>query len=147
MGTLIKSGEKMKSGIDYVGVGVGVIILKDGKVLLHRRKNVCGAGTWALPGGHLEVNETFEACAIRETKEEMGVDIKPLKVMSISNNIAYGVHYVTIGVLAELVSGEPKIMEPDKCDAVKWFDLNKLPANIFHASGRVIAHYRGEPLG
>ena len=137
----------MKPGIDYVGVGVAAMIIKAGKLLLHRRKGSHGEGTWSLPGGHLELNETFEACAVRETKEEFGIDIKPLKVISVSNNIAYGKHYVTIGVLAELVSGEPKIMEPDRCDAVGWFDLNELPENIFHASGRIIAHYRGEPLG
>lgn len=137
----------MKPGVDYVGVGVAAMIVKDGKVLLHLRKGAHGEGTWSHPGGHLELNETFEQCAIRETKEEFGIDIKPLKVISISNNIAYGTHYITIGVIADIVSGEPKIMEPDRCAEIKWFPLDKLPKNLFHAASRIIAHYKGEPLG
>jgi 8-oxo-dGTP diphosphatase len=147
MGILIKSGEKMKPGIDYVGVGVAAMIVKDKQVLLHLRKGSHGEGTWSLPGGHLELNETFEQGAIRETKEEFGVDIKPIKVISVSNNLSYGKHYVTIGLLAEIISGEPRVMEPDRCTEIKWFPLNKLPKNLFQPSERTIAHYRGEPLG
>jgi len=143
MENYVKKVEQMKPGINYVGVGVGVLIIQNGNVLLHKRKNVCGGGTWALPGGHLEVNETFEACAIRETKEEIGVDINPLKVISLSNDVAYGLHYITVGVLADIVSGKPKIMEPEKCEEIKWLDLNKLPENLFVASGRVITNYKG----
>jgi 8-oxo-dGTP diphosphatase len=137
----------MKPGIDFIGVGVGVLIIKDRKVLLHKRKGAHSPGTWSLPGGHLEYNETFEQAAIRETKEEMGIEIKPIKVMSISNNRATDVHYVTIGVLADIASGEPKIMEPHKCGGIKWFDLNDLPENLFQPTERIIAHYRGESLG
>jgi len=137
----------MKSGVDYVGVGIGVMILKDGKVLLHKRKNIRGDGMWALPGGHLEVNEGFDDCAKREINEELGIDIKPIKVITVSNDIAYGVHYVTIGIMAEIISGEPKIMEPDKCSEIKWFEFNKLPENLFNPSKSIIIQYKDGSLG
>jgi len=56
-------------------VGVGVIVTRGDRVLLIRRVGVYGQGTWSTPGGHLEYGESPGACAIRETKEETGVDI------------------------------------------------------------------------
>ncbi len=60
-------------------VGVGIIIIKGEKVLLLKRKNVHGAGSWSTPGGHLESGESLEKCAIREVKEETGVSITDVK--------------------------------------------------------------------
>lgn len=57
-------------------VGIGVIVRKEGKVLLGKRKNSHGAGSWAFPGGHLEYGESWEECARREVKEETGIAIK-----------------------------------------------------------------------
>lgn len=54
-------------------VGVGVLILRDGKVLLGRRKGSHGAGCWSAPGGHLEFGEAVEDCALREALEETGL--------------------------------------------------------------------------
>jgi 8-oxo-dGTP diphosphatase len=56
-------------------VGVGVFIIKDKKILMGKRINSHGEGTWSLPGGHLEFFETFEDCAKREVMEETGLKI------------------------------------------------------------------------
>jgi ADP-ribose pyrophosphatase YjhB (NUDIX family) len=75
---MINSEEKPK-------VGVGVMIFKDGKVLLTKRKGSHGAGDYSFPGGHLEHMESFEECAIRETKEECGLEIKNIKFQYLTN--------------------------------------------------------------
>ena len=63
--------------MEYIGpkVGVGVLIVHDGKALLHKRKGKHGPGLWSGPGGHLETGETFTQCAVREIYEEAGIEI------------------------------------------------------------------------
>ena len=55
-------------------IGFGVIVIKDNKVLLGKRKNAHGEGFWCFPGGHLEFNEEIGDCAVREVKEETGIE-------------------------------------------------------------------------
>lgn len=62
--------------MEYPKVGVGVIIEKNNKVLLQRRKNVLGDCYWSTPGGHLDFGETPDECAIREVEEETSLIIK-----------------------------------------------------------------------
>ncbi len=114
-------------------VGVGVIIIKDGKVLLGKRKNAHGDGSWSFPGGHLELNESWEDCASRETMEEVGITIKNIRFGAVTNDVFHieKKHYVTIFMLAEYDSGEITIMEPDKCERWNWFEWDKLPQPLF----------------
>jgi 8-oxo-dGTP diphosphatase len=132
----------MKPGKDFIGVGVGVLILKEDKVLMILRKNSAGENTWALPGGHLELKETFENAAVRECKEELGIKIKPIKLLSVSNDMVYETHYITLGILAEIESGEPKIMEPEKFIEIDWHLLDNLPKNLFIPSERIIKNFK-----
>lgn len=109
-------------------VGVGVMLLKDGKVLMTKRKGSHGAGDYGFPGGHLEYMETFEDCAIRETREECGLEIKNIKFLYVTNVMKYAPkHYVYIGVVAEWASGEPQLLEPEKAESWGWYDLDDLP--------------------
>lgn len=114
-------------------VGLGVIVMRDDKVLLGKRKNSHGDGTWNFPGGHLEMNESISNCAIRETKEETGLDISNLQYGPYTNDIfkSEGKHYITVFVLAHSETGEPKVMEPEKCEEWKWFKWSKLPEPRF----------------
>jgi 8-oxo-dGTP diphosphatase len=113
-------------------VGVGVIIVKDKRVLLSKRINQTGHGTWHFPGGHLEFGEEIEACASREALEEAGIKIKNPKIVAVTNNIYdTNTHYVVIFVLSEHESGEPKIMEPNKSKEWQWFEWGKLPRPLF----------------
>jgi 8-oxo-dGTP diphosphatase len=66
-------------------VGVGIMIVKDGQVLLGRRKGAHGEGEYAWPGGHLEFGETLEECVAREIAEETGMTVKPIRLVSVSN--------------------------------------------------------------
>ena len=113
-------------------VGVGVIVIKDGRYLLQKRKTPHGNGTWCCPGGHLEHGESFEECARRETKEESGVEIKNIRFATATNDIFDdGKHYVTIWMIADWESEEPKVMEPDKAEVWEWFEWDNLPEPLF----------------
>lgn len=113
-------------------VGVGVMILKDGKVLLGKRKAAHGSGEYAFPGGHLEYMESFEACAARETKEESGIEIKNIRFQYVANVQLYKPkHYVHITMIADWAGGEPQTLEPEKCEGWDWYDLDALPQPLF----------------
>jgi 8-oxo-dGTP diphosphatase len=126
-------GETEPGGGNRPLVGVAVIVLREGKVLLGRRKNAHGAGTWALPGGHLEFFESIEDCARREVAEETGIQIGNILPFAFTNDL-FGEekkHYVTLFVTAEHQSGEAVIREPEKCEAWKWFFWADLPKPRF----------------
>lgn len=123
-------------------VGIGVMIFKDGKILLAKRKGSHGAGEYAFPGGHLEYMESFENCARRETREECGVEIQNLRFQLLSNVTTYAPkHYVHIGVIADWKSGEPEVLEPDKCESWDWYALNALPEPLFALCQLAIENY------
>jgi len=115
------------------GVGVGVLIKSEGKILLQRRTGAHGEGTWSLPGGHLEFGETPEQTAIREAKEEVNADIKNIRVVGLTNDVmrADDKHYITIFVEAEYVGGEIKIAEPHRTTEIRWCDPTNLPTPLF----------------
>ena len=114
-------------------VGVGVLIIKDGKVLMGKRKNAHGEGAWCFPGGHLEFGESWEECSLRETDEETGVGIKNLRFGIATNDIfkKEEKHYVTIIMLADYDSGEVELREPEKCEKWDWFEWDNLPTPLF----------------
>ena len=114
-------------------VGVGVALIKDGKVLLGKRRNAHGEGTWSFPGGHLEYQESWADCAIRETLEETGLSIKNVRFGTVTNDIFYAEqkHYVTIIMLSDYESGELRNMEPDKCERWEWLTWENLPDALF----------------
>ncbi len=119
-------------------VGVGVIILnKDGHILVGKRKGSF-AEKWSIPGGGLEMGETFENTAIREIKEETNLDISEPKVIAVTNNLGTykeeGKHYISIVLLAATYSGELKNMEPEKCEELIWIHPHNLPQPHFDAS-------------
>ncbi|MEE4606917.1 MAG: NUDIX hydrolase [Desulfobacteraceae bacterium] len=110
-------------------VGIAVVVIKDNRVLLGKRKNAHGSGTWAFPGGHLEFNESIEACAKREVLEETGIRIKNLRYGPYTNDIFADEdkHYVTLFVIADYDSGSPMVKEPNKCEKWAWFQW---PPNV-----------------
>ena len=122
-------------------VGVGVLVVKGGKVLLGKRKGSHGAGTWCLPGGHLDYGETLEGAAKREVFEETGLEIGELEVISVSNDIMYDKHYITIGLNPGVVKGKVELKEPDKAERWDWFAFDELPEPLFIASERIIKNY------
>lgn len=124
-------------------VGIGVMVFKNEKVLMGRRKSSHGAGEWAWPGGHLEYLESFEACAKREVMEETGMEIKNIRFNRLMNLKVYEPkHYVDVGLIADWKSGEPEIREPHKCDGWEWFSIDSLPTPRFSACDTAIEAYK-----
>lgn len=124
-------------------VGVGLFILKDGRVLLGKRKGSHGAGEYGGPGGHLEYGETLEETALRELKEECGIQVKNLRLLCVSDLLTYlPKHYIDIGMTADWVSGEPKVLEPEKVEFWGWYDLEAMPKSLFGAVSAYCEAYK-----
>ena len=114
-------------------VGVAVIITKDDKVLLMKRKGVHGTGTWTTPGGHLDFGETPEQCGAREAKEEVGLDVGDLRFRAFTNDIfeSGGQHYISIWMDGKSASGEPTIAAEEEVAEIGWFAWDALPSPLF----------------
>ena len=132
-----------------VGIGFGVMMLKDGKVLLGKRHNDVNkadselrlVGTWTMPGGKLKYGESFEDGAKREVLEETGMILDRMKLICVNNDKNEYAHFVTIGMLAEGFSGEAKVMEPDEITEWGWFELDNLPKPLYFPSERILNNY------
>ena len=126
-------------------IGVGVLVVRDGRVLLGERRGAHGAGSWAPPGGHLEFGESVEACARREVREETGLEIIDVREAPYTSDVfeVEHKHYITLFVTARATAGEPELREPLKCVRWSWHYWAELPRPLFaplatlHARGFV----------
>ena len=127
-----------------VRVGVGILVLKDSRILLGKRNegNVLGGDSWTCPGGKLEFGENIVNAVKRETEEETGIKVNEIKLTSVSNDIAYGNHFVTLGFVCKKFDGQPKVMEPNKITEWKWFSINELPKPLFLPSEKLINNFK-----
>ncbi len=114
-------------------VGVGVILVKDNKMLLFKRRNAHGDGTWGFPGGHLEFKEEIEDCVRREVEEETGITVHNIQFAAFTNDVfeKESKHYITLFMLCDWKSGEVQIKEPEKCIDLGWYEWDKLPEPLF----------------
>jgi 8-oxo-dGTP diphosphatase len=126
-------------------VGIGLLLIKGDKILLGKRKSSHGAGEYGGPGGHLELLESFEECVLRELAEEAGttVKVKNVRFLCLTNLRRYAPkHYVDIGMVAEWVSGEPSVEEPDKLVSWNWYNIENLPLPLFGVEPNYIEAYK-----
>ena len=120
----------MKRGYpDFPLVGVGAIIIEDGRVLLVKRGHPPLAGEWSIPGGVLEVGETLREAAIREAREETCLRVEPADLLGVYDRVSRDddggtvYHYVLIDFLCRRVGGEARAA--DDADEVRWFTLEE----------------------
>ncbi len=126
-------------------VGIGLLLVKDGKILLAKRKGSLGKDEYGGPGGKMELLETFEETVLRELAEEAGdeIKIKNIRFLCLTNMRRYAPeHYVDIGMVAEWMSGEPRQMEPEKLGPWNWYDIDNLPQPLFCAEPNYIEAYK-----
>ena len=108
---------------------VAVILLKDDKIVLVRRKYEPKQGLWSLPAGFLEYDETIEQTAIREVKEETNLNIQLKGLLGVYSAFDDPRKQVLLVVYrGEIINGELK--PGDDADEVKFFSLNELPDDI-----------------
>lgn len=133
----------MKNGMNVVAiesnevpVGINALIINDkNQILLGLRAgHRGGAGTWGLIGGKARTGEPIEHTCIREIKEEVGLTVKEedLQVINMfTTQSTPNYLFFQIGVIVKKYKGTPKNMEPDRCDEIRFFDLDKLPEDLF----------------
>ncbi|RKP14678.1 NUDIX hydrolase domain-like protein, partial [Piptocephalis cylindrospora] len=131
-----------------VAVAAFVRRRSDGKILVGKRKNVAGAGYWALAGGHVEYGETLEEATIREIQEETGLAVHPPTILSVKTSLGYlapppsatteteegerkrlekdrrvpDYHFVVVLTEAFCIEDDPQVqnLEPEKCHGWVW---------------------------
>lgn len=121
----------MEKGIDYIGVGVGAVIINpEGKFFLAKRGSRARneAGKWDFPGGGVDFGERVEDALRREIKEEYNFEIEVVDLLDVCNHILVEEkqHWVSPTFLCKIKSGQPKICEPEKCEQIGWFTLEEI---------------------
>lgn len=134
-------------GRDCIGVGVGAIVFnEEGKVFLAQRgpKATNERGYWEFPGGQVEFGERLSEAIQREFREEYGMEIEIIELLSVSDHILPNEqqHWVSPTFIARHVSGTPQILEPEKCTAIGWFFLSELPTSLSVVSEDNLRSYR-----
>lgn len=121
----------------HIRVGVGVMIFREGQVLLGKRRGAHGAGCWSFPGGHMEKGETVVECALREVREECGrqLELAGVRFQFAARSSAFLPRdYLHLGVVADWRRGEAERREPNKCGGWSWHNalrIGEVPQPMF----------------
>lgn len=124
---------------------VGVMVFKDGKILIGKRKDTAshGPGEYSFPGGHIEHGESFKEAILRETLEEAGIEINNIKFISVANVDAYnGYQTILTSFVADWQSGEPTDYPHENIGEWQWYDMDKLPEPLFVPTQITIDSYK-----
>ncbi len=137
----------MKAGINYIGVSAGAFVINSkGELLLCKRsmKARNEKGKWEAPGGQVHFGETREQAIKREIREELGIEIEIIRVLNVADEILKKdkQHWLPTTFLTRIKRGKPKIMEPEKCDEIGWFSINKIPKNLSYITSLDLKEYK-----
>lgn len=130
-------------GVDFPGVGAGLVILRDdGKVLLCRRLKAPEAGFWNIVGGKVDPMEPSSQAARREAEEETGLKIGKVELLCTAEEIieADRQHWVSLIYITRDFTGEPSLTEPDKLSDIGWFDPHNPPQPLSAFSARAFSY-------
>lgn len=131
-------------GIDFPGLGVGLAILRDGKLLLCKRMKAPEAGHWNIVGGKVDHMEPAELAARREAEEETALAIGEIRYLGLTEQRieADRQHWISLLYVTDDTTGEPQLTEPDKLSEIGWFDLDDLPQPLSVFTQTVLTYLR-----
>jgi 8-oxo-dGTP diphosphatase len=140
--------EKKQTPVVQVGIGVFLLrhYLGQTQILLGYRggsHNSHGWDQWAAPGGKPDLWESPPVGGAREVREETSIIVLPEDLHFITYTDdrfpEFGRHFVTLFFYSYKFEGEPKLMEPTKCQEWKWWDLDKIPFNVMSGTKQAVA--------
>lgn len=125
--------------------GAYLFLYKDGKVLLLRRANTRWmSGMYGTISGFIDGNETIKHAMIREAKEESGVKLleDDVDLFHVMHRKSGNSEFIDFYALATKWIGEPKNIETNKCDNMRWFSISNLPDNIIPHFKNVLEYWK-----
>jgi len=135
---------------DQPVVGIGAVIIKEGEIALIKRGNEPSKGKWTIPGGLVELGENLETAVIRETKEEVCLDVDNVQLIDVVDNIdldKHGkvkYHYVIIEFLVHVKSGN--IQAASDAEELRWVPFVEVESYNLTASFRIFFRNNKERL-
>ncbi len=124
-------------------INVDILVTKDNKILLGlltKNWTYKGKQVYGVPGRDIRFGEKIGETVRRNIKEEFGCNVKKYRIISVNANYALGNHYIGIGIVAE-IDGNPKLLIPQDWEKWEWFDMDKIPKNLFPATKNLIKCY------
>lgn len=116
-------------------IGIAAVLRRNGRILMIQRQGSHGAGTWCVPGGHIDPGETPAQTAAREVQEEVGLVLDPQDFlpMTFTTDVfkVEGKKYITLYFETGAGPEEPRIMEPEKISDLKWVEPPHWPGELF----------------
>jgi ADP-ribose pyrophosphatase YjhB (NUDIX family) len=131
-------------------VGIGAVIIKEGKIVLIKRGNEPSKGKWSIPGGHVELGENLKEAVIRETKEETCLDVDNPILLDVVENVDWDelgkikYHYVIVDYLVHVKGGN--IEAASDAAELRWVPFGEVEAYILTASFRLFFRDNREKL-
>jgi 8-oxo-dGTP diphosphatase len=135
---------------DQPVVGIGAVVIQDGKIALIKRGNEPSKGKWTIPGGLVELGESLEVAVIRETKEEVCLDVENPTLIGVVDNVDLDeqgkvkYHYVIIDYLVHVKSGV--IQAASDAEELRWVPFDEVESYNLTASFRVFFRQNKEKL-
>jgi len=131
-------------------VGVGAILIHEGRILLEKRKNAPGKGKWSVPGGLVELGESIEQAVIREVKEETGLKVEEPRLIDVVDDVsldekgAVKYHFVIVDYVINVVRGVPKAASD--AEDLKWVPFSEVEEYDLTKSFRAFFRRNGQKL-
>lgn len=125
-------------------IGACVIVInRENRILLGKRKNAFRAGKYGLPGGRLNKGEKLLECVARELKEETNLHGKEFEFVGVTKEfqVEHNFNFIQFVYTCRVYDGNLTNTEPEKCEGWEWYSINNLPSNLLEGHKWAIDMY------